>query len=326
VNAANTEKVIAISIGDPNGIGPEIALKAAAKADPAGPVRPVLVGDASVLQFYHRLVQPGRELAPMDCAQADDIAFCHVDGLPADDFAPGEIRAGAGAATIAYVTRCVELARAGKANAIVGCPQSETAIAAAGIEFSGYPPLIADLTGTPRDKVFMMLAGADLRIGHVTLHEPLHRALARLTPEFVADAIRAVHLAMQHLGCARPKIGVFGINPHAGENGLFGDEDERITKPAAAMARAEGILADDPVGADVLLANRKHDAYVAMYHDQGHVPVKLISPRQASALAIGTPVVFSSVGHGCAYDIAGKGVAEPLSVEKTLALLASVRK
>ncbi len=141
--------------------------------------------------------------------------------------------------------------------------------------------------------------------------------------DFVADAIRAVNLSMKQLGYAQPKIGVFGINPHAGEDGLFGDEDESITKPAAAMARAEGILADGPIGADVLLANRKHDAYVAMYHDQGHVPVKLISPRQASALAIGTPVVFSSVGHGCAYDIAGQGIAEPLSVTKTLELLAT---
>ena len=314
---------IAISIGDPNGIGPEIALKAAAQHGPDSNIRPILVGDAFVLAHYRKLLKVERPLAAFESAGEADIAVCDAPALAAADFDPGEIRAGAGKATIAYVTRCVELVRAGQVDAIVGCPQSETAIAAAGIEFSGYPPLIADLTGTPRDKTFMMLCGADLRIGHVTLHEPLHAAIERLTPEFVADAIRAVDLAMKQLGHAQPKIGVFGINPHAGEDGLFGDEDERITKPATAKVRAEGILADGPIGADVLLANRKHDAYVAMYHDQGHVPVKLISPRQASALAIGTPVVFSSVGHGCAYDIAGKGVAEPLSVTKTLELLAT---
>ena len=318
-----TQTRIAISIGDPNGIGPEIALKAAALCAADGPIRPVLVGDAKVLHFYGKLLAINRKLAPLDSAAPNEIAFVDVQVLADADFEPGAIKAGAGKATIAYVTRCVAMVRAGLVDAIVGCPQSETAIAAAGIEFSGYPPLIADLTGTLRDKTFMMLCGAGLHIGHVTLHEPLHTAIGRLTPGFVADAIRAVDLAMKQLGYARPKIGVFGINPHAGEDGLFGDDDERITKPAAAMARAEGIDADGPIGADVLLANRKHDAYVAMYHDQGHVPVKLISPRQASALAIGTPVVFSSVGHGCAYDIAGKGIAEPLSVTRTLELLAT---
>lgn len=318
-----TQTRIAISIGDPNGIGPEIALKAAAEYGPDSNIRPIVVGDLKVLDHYRTLTGVTRTLVPFEKAEGDDIAVCNVEALSDDDFKPGDIRAGAGKATIAYVTRCVELVREGNADAIVGCPQSETAIAAAGIAFSGYPPLIADLTNTPRDKVFMMLCGADLRIGHVTLHEPLHNALGRLTIDFVADAIRAVHLSMKQLGYAQPKIGVFGINPHAGEDGLFGDADERITKPAAEKTRAEGILADGPIGADVLLANRKHDAYVAMYHDQGHVPVKLISPRQASALAIGTPVVFSSVGHGCAYDIAGKGIAEPLSVTKTLELLAT---
>lgn len=314
---------IAISIGDPNGIGPEIALKAAAQCAPDGVIRPIVVGDLKVLEFYKKLLGIDQQLAPFESAKASDIAICNVEALEDKDFDPGSIKAGAGKATIAYVTRCVELVRQGHADAIVGCPQSETAIAAAGIEFSGYPPLIADLTHTPRDKVFMMLCGADLRIGHVTLHEPLNKAIGRLTPDFVADAIRAVNLSMKQLGFAQPRIGVFGINPHAGEDGLFGDDDERITKPAADKVRAEGIAADGPIGADVLLANRKHDAYVAMYHDQGHVPVKLISPRQASALAIGSPVVFSSVGHGCAYDIAGKGIAEPLSVTKTLELLAT---
>ena len=317
---------IAISIGDPNGIGPEIALKAAARHGMDSPIRPIIVGDRKVLDYYATLLKIERQLVPFESASGTDIAVCNVDALSDENFEPGSIKAGAGKATIAYVTRSVELVREQAADAIVGCPQSETAIAAAGIEFSGYPSLIADLTGTPRNKTFMMLCGADLRIGHVTLHEPLSQAIHRLTPEFVADAIRAVHLSMKQLGYAQPKIGVFGINPHAGEDGLFGDDDERITKPAAAMARSEDIAVDGPVGADVLLANRKHDAYVAMYHDQGHVPVKLISPRQASALAIGTPAVFSSVGHGCAYDIAGKGIAEELSVTKTLEFLASAAR
>jgi 4-hydroxythreonine-4-phosphate dehydrogenase len=317
---------IAISIGDANGIGPEIAIKAAAGFDASSPAQALLVGDRFVLEHYRAAL--GIEKLLVDFAVADpetEIAVCDVPALPREEFSPGRVCAAAGRATIAYVTRCVDLVRSGDCAAIVGCPQNETAVHQAGIEFSGYPPLIADLTHTSRDKVFMMLSGAGLRIAHVTLHEPLHQAITRLTPDLVADGIRALDDTLKRLGISKPSIGVFGINPHAGENGLFGDDDQRITEPAVAMVKAEGIGADGPIGADVLLANRKHDAYVAMYHDQGHVPVKLISPRVASAVTIGAPVVFSSVGHGSAHDIAGKGIAHPQSVIDAFNLLASVR-
>ena len=324
--SATKKPRIAISIGDANGIGPEIAIKAAAGFDSASPAQAVLVGDRYVIEHYRASLGIQKRLADFEQADADrEMAICDVPSLPREDFSPGRICAAAGRATIAYVSSCVDLVRSGHCAAIVGCPQNETAVHQAGIEFSGYPPLIADLTQTPRDKVFMMLSGAGLRIAHVTLHEPLHQAIARLTPDLVADGIRALDDTLKRLGISQPKIGVFGINPHAGENGLFGDDDQRVTEPAVAMVKAEGIGADGPIGADVLLANRKHDAYVAMYHDQGHVPVKLISPRVASAVTIGAPVVFSSVGHGSAHDIAGKGIADPQSVIDAFALLASVR-
>ena len=130
--------------------------------------------------------------------------------------------------------------------------------------------------------------------------------------------------AVKRLGVANPKLGVFGINPHAGEGGLFGNEDNRITAPAVAKLRDLGVLVDGPVGGDVMLSQRKHDVYLAMFHDQGHIPMKLLSPLRSSALSIGTPVLFSSVGHGCAHDIAGKGVADPISVIETFALLGGV--
>ena len=304
---------IAISIGDPNGIGPEIALKAAAEMR-GGAITPVLVGDGYVIEHYRRLLGINTPIEMVD-----------VPALPREHFAPGKLGPHAGRATVAYVTRAVELAQAAKVAAIVGCPQSETAINAAGIEFSGYPPLIADLTGTPRDRVFMMLAAGGLRIGHCTLHEPVSTALARLTPDLVVTAAKAMDATLKRLGIARPRIAVCGINPHAGEDGLFGDDDERVTKPAVARLKAEGLDVSGPAGADLFISERRHDAYLVMFHDQGHIPVKLLSPRRASALAIGTPVLFSSVGHGCAYDIAGKGVAEHVSVTETMALLASVR-
>lgn len=297
---------IALAIGDPNGIGPEIAVKAALKLR-GDAIRPVLVGDAFVIREYAR-----------------DAGLDIVDtkSLERAAFAPGSCDPRAGRATVEYVREAVKLCQAGKVDAIVGCPQSETAINSAGIPFSGYSPLVADLTGTPRDKVFLMLVAAGLRIAHVTLHESVRDALARLTPDLVVNACVAAADAAERLGVVHPRIGVFGINPHAGEGGLFGAEDARITEPAVLELRRRGLEVDGPVGADLILAQRRHDAYVAMFHDQGHIPVKLLSPLHASALAAGAPLLFSSVGHGCAYDIAGKGMADATAVEETMKLLA----
>ena len=304
---------IAIAIGDPNGIGPEIAVKASVRP-PAG-VEAVLVGDAFVIEHYRRKHANGTR-----------PGVAAVEVLPRDAFVPGTMDPRAGAATVAYVREAVRMAQAGEVDAVIACPQSETAITRAGIPFSGYTGLVADLTGTPRERAFLMLVAAGLRIAHVTLHESVRDALARMTPELVAAAGAAAVEAVRRLGIAAPRLGVFGINPHAGEDGLFGDEDERITRPAVAHLREQGIAADGPTGADLLLGQRRHDVYLAMFHDQGHIPVKLLSPLRSSALTIGTPVLFSSVGHGCAYDIAGKGMAEPASVSETLTLLGNARR
>ena len=192
----------------------------------------------------------------------------------------------------------------------------------AGIVFNGYTGLVADLTGTPREKSFMMLVAAGLRITHVTLHESVSAALGRMSVGLVVEAGLATDALLRRLGIGAPRLGLFGINPHAGEDGLFGDDDERITKPAVAELRRLGVQVDGPVGADLMLAQRRHDAYLAMFHDQGHIPVKLLSPLRASALAIGVPILFSSVAHGCAHDIAGQGLADPAAIMETLELLA----
>jgi 4-hydroxy-L-threonine phosphate dehydrogenase PdxA len=297
-------KRIAIAIGDPNGIGPEIAVKAARKFAGGG-IEPVLVGDEFVVRRYG----------------GEGLAIAPVNALDPAGFAPGKVDPRAGAATVAYVREAVRLVNAGEVAAIVACPQSETAINGAGIPFSGYAGLLAQLTDTPEDRVFLMLVAAGLRIAHVTLHESVRSALGRISTDRVVAAGLATVKAVQRLGVPNPKLGVFGINPHAGEGGLFGDDDDRITVPAVARLRELGVLADGPVGADVILSQRKHDVYLAMFHDQGHIPMKLLSPLRSSALSIGTPVLFSSVGHGCAHDIAGKGLADPVSVIETFALL-----
>ncbi len=295
---------IAIAIGDPNGIGPEIAVKAAMKFAGSG-IEPVLVGDEFVIREYGGA---GLCIAP-------------IAALEPAGFLPGRIDPRAGRATVAYVREAVRLVNAGEVSAIVACPQSETAINSAGIPFSGYAGLLAQITETPEDQVFLMLVAAGLRIAHVTLHESVRSALGRITIERVVAAGLASVKAVERLGVANPKLGVVGINPHAGENGLFGDDDDRITQPAVARLKALGVDAHGPIGADLMLSQRKHDVYLVMFHDQGHIPIKLLSPLRSSALSIGTPVLFSSVGHGCAHDIAGKGVADPISVIETLALL-----
>jgi 4-hydroxy-L-threonine phosphate dehydrogenase PdxA len=313
---------IALALGDPNGIGPEIAVKAAARFC-GSDLQPVLVGDLHVIRDVAARYAPELPLEAFEQSGAagSGLAYVDVGALAPQDFTPGKVSPAAGRATVAYVAEAVRLALAGKVKAIVGCPHSETAINGAGIPFSGYPGLIAQLTATPEHKVFLMLVAAGLRIAHVTLHESVSSALGRITTDLIAEAGLAAVEAVKRLGVNHPRLGVFGINPHAGEDGLFGDEDERITKPAVERLRALGIAVDGPVGADLLLGQRKHDVYLAMFHDQGHIPIKLLSPLRASALSIGAGVLFSSVGHGSAFDIAGKGMADPVSVIETLSLL-----
>jgi 4-hydroxy-L-threonine phosphate dehydrogenase PdxA len=321
-----SRKTIALTIGDPNGIGPEIAVKAAAALVGNEDIRVVLVGDEYVVRHYGERCAAAASFRPFESGSParDAILLRHVDALPAANFRPGQIDPAAGRATVAYVETAIGLIREGVVDAIVGCPHNETAVNAAGIPFSGYPGLIARLTGTPEEKVFMMLVGGGLRILHATLHERIHHALARLTPDLIEEAGLACAATLERLGVAEPRIGVFGINPHAGENGLFGDDDDRITAPAVARLRKAGVRAEGPVGADIILGRKDIDGFVAIYHDQGHIPVKLLAGRNASALSVGAGVLFSSVGHGSAFDIAGQNKADPAAVLRTLRLIGNV--
>jgi 4-hydroxy-L-threonine phosphate dehydrogenase PdxA len=319
-------KTIALTIGDPNGIGPEIAVKAAAALLGNADIRVVLVGDEHVIRHYgERCANSVRFLNFAPGSSSNSAILVHpVEALPSAHFRPGQVDAYAGRATVAYVEAAIGLVRKSTADAIVGCPHNETAVNAAGIPFSGYPGLIARLTSTPEDKVFMMLVGGGLRILHATLHERIHHALARLTPDLIEEAGHACAATLKQLGVPKPRIGVFGINPHAGENGLFGDDDDRITAPAVARLREAGVLAEGPVGADIILGRKDIDGFVAIYHDQGHIPVKLLAGRNASALSVGAGLLFSSVGHGSAFDIAGQNKADPAAVLRTLRLIGNV--
>ena len=315
---------IALAIGDPNGIGPEIAVKAALRfAQEREEPRIVLLGDEQVIRFYadqcgaaDRLTRFGANMA------SDGLSFFPVDALDAASFRPGAPSSAGGRATIAYVEAALGLVDAGRVTAIVACPHSEKSVNAAGIPFSGYPSLLARLKRLPEDEVFLMLVGGGLRIVHVTLHERLQDALARIDSRLIEAAVRAGAGALRQLGVESPKLGIFGINPHAGESGLFGDDDMRIIAPSVARLRSEGYVVEGPIGADVMIGRSDLDAFVAMYHDQGHVPVKLLAGRNAAAMSIGAGLIFSTVGHGCAFDIAGQNIADCEPVLRSLRLVA----
>lgn len=309
-----SSRQLALALGDPNGIGPEIALKALAKLDDID--RPTLFGPANVIE------QTAHQLGLRDLLSR--LRVISTPDLPASAYQPGQVRAEAGASTIAAATAALQACRAGEFDAVVACPHHETAIYQAGIDFSGYPSLVSRVCGVPEDDVFLMLVGGGLRIVHATLHESVANALARLSTNLVASAVRAGARACALLGDPAPHIGVFGINPHASEGGLFGSEDARIVKPAMDILLAEGYRVDGPHGADMLLARRSHDLYVAMLHDQGHIPIKLLAPNAASALSIGGDVLLSSVGHGSAMDIAGRGMASPEALIRTIKLLSGI--
>ncbi|WP_375002389.1 PdxA family protein [Aeromicrobium sp. CTD01-1L150] len=285
---------------------------------------PVVVGDLCALEapadacgLRLRPARPGALAEPGVCDVVD------VGVLRPDELRVGEVCADAGVATVEYAKTAVRLATTDGYCGVVAGPHSKTAIHRAGIDFAGYPSLIADLTGVPDDYVFLMLVGGGLRIAHATLHLPMSEAMERLSVDLVAEAATALHRTLISIGITDPSIGMFGINCHASEGGLFGDADLRISGPAAEQLRAAGIDITDPTGADVLLGDPQCDGYLAMYHDQGHIPVKLLAGRRAAAVTIGAGAPFSSVGHGPAFDIAGRGAADPSAVLVALGLFAN---
>lgn len=305
---------LGVAIGDPNGVGPEIAVRAAVALHVATGARPLLLAeDWLIEQVAHQL--------GLDQAQrrAFDVYTCGA--LTPSAWQPGQISAAAGAATVAYVREAIALQRAGQIAGIGAAPHCEAAVNASGTPFSGYSGLVADLLGVPREQAYLLLEAQGLRIVHATLHESVRNAVDRLRTEHVQAAALAARQTLQLWGVAEPRLCVVGINPHAGENGLFGDEDERVTKPAVAAMRAQGWQVEGPLPADVALSERRHDAYVAMLHDQGHIAVKMLSPKGATAWVAGVPLRFASVGHGAAFDIAGQGRADATALTETLGLL-----
>jgi 4-phospho-D-threonate 3-dehydrogenase / 4-phospho-D-erythronate 3-dehydrogenase len=316
---------LAITMGDPAGVGPEIIVKACRRLQPrlaADQLRLLVIGHRSALDAARALLH-------------DDLAFPEDAEGPLGFLAAGEeaepVQCGAvapEAGRFAYlaVARAVELALAGRIDAIVTAPLNKEALNLAGYHFAGHTDMLAALTNT-RSSV-MLLAHGDMRVGHVTTHVALADVPRLLTPERLRRTIDLTHAAVCDLGIAQPRLAVAALNPHAGEGGLFGLQDIEITAPVVEQCRAAGMDVTGPVPGDtvfVKLRARQFDAVVAMYHDQGHIPVKLlgfdVDPATGAwralsgvNITLGLPVIRTSVDHGTAFDIAGKGIASEESL------------
>ena len=322
---------IAIATGDPAGIGPEIALKAALDPRVRKSCRPILVGDRGALQAHAEACGLKPVLRCVSSAAQATWSEGAVTLLERRQFKPGELHIGAiaaphGEAALDSAKTAIDAALAGEVDAVVAAPQTESSIKLAGIEFDGYPTFVARCTGvSPEDAFLMVCFEADrteMRIAHVTLHASLRRAIGLITRDRVRNAIRSADSALRRTGIAAPRIAVSGLNPHAGEGGLFGDEEQAIIGPAIADARNSGVAAEGPFGADTMFLKKGYDAFIVMLHDQGHIMAKTHAFAGAAALTIGTPVLFSSVAHGSALDIAGKNRADPGAVIAAIRRLA----
>ncbi|MFQ8432193.1 4-hydroxythreonine-4-phosphate dehydrogenase PdxA, partial [Amaricoccus sp. W119] len=321
---ASNNSPIVITMGDPSGVGPEVTVKALATLDPAERRDFAVVGDRAVLG--RALAASGLDIPLVAPGEGDGIAVIDVpiDGLP-DRF--GVLSPRCGEAVFQYIREAVEWAQAGKAAGIVTAPINKEALNSAGHHYDGHTGLLAHLTGQKAS--WMLLASERLNVIHVSTHVSLRDAIERAKPERVLETIRTGHRHFRRMGIESPRIAVAGINPHCGENGLFGTEDEEHLAPAVAAARAEGINVVGPISADTVYHrayNGAFDLVVAQYHDQGHIPIKLVAFDTAVNVSLGLPIDRSSVDHGTAFDIAGTGKANHVNMLSALSYAGKLAK
>ena len=317
-------------MGDPVGVGPEIIAKVIDSAELFPLCRPVVIGDAGVMKKLieeMRLSVTVNSLASI--AEADpgrgklDVLDLRNVELTAHKW--GSPGLSSGKAVVEYIKKAVELTMNREADAIVTAPISKEMMNAAGHHYAGHTELLADLTGTK--EYGMMFVGGGLRVILATIHIALKDVPRAITQASVLQTLRLAHKAMQDFGIDKPRIGVAALNPHAGEGRLFGSEEWEVILPAVVKARGEGIHASDPIPADTLFykaRNNYFDIVVAMYHDQGLAPLKMIAFGNAVNVTLGLPIIRTSVDHGTAYDIAGKGCADPASLLEAVKLAGSM--
>ncbi len=305
MSSVNNDRPYGITLGDSSGIGPEILLKAYAANELPRPFR--VFGDRAVLGFYNEKLALGVRVSDLDI---QDPGL-----LKTSDIRPGQLSKVSGAAARQYVVDATKAALAGEVSAIVTLPINKEATQMTDPNFTGHTELIGELCGS--NDVTIMLVSSQLIVTHVSTHVSLKTAIARAKKDRVLKIIELTSEAVSRLR-TDPRIAVAGLNPHAGENGLFGDEEIQEIRPAVEAAQRQGIPVEGPLAPDTLfylaVQKKKYDAIVCMYHDQGHIPLKLLDFEGGVNVALGLPIVRTSVDHGTAFDIAGTGVASTSSL------------
>lgn len=332
--ADDKRPVLAITIGDAAGIGPEIVVKALARPKVRQLCRPLVVGDIAVMREHLRFWPSGQKPAfvGIDGVSAieawnwasEDLPVLQP-GAPLAGLELGKLSALAGRGAVEYVLAAVELAKAGKVAGIVTAPLNKEAIHLAGYTYPGHTELLAEQFGVKHYSLVLSARGQF--VFHVTTHVSLRQALDLITGDRILGQVRLAHLLAKALGRGEETIAVAGINPHAGEGGLFGREEIEIIAPALAVARAEGIAVVGPLAADVVFpqaARGRYSFVIAMYHDQGHATFKSLYFDEGVNVTVGLPVIRTSVDHGTAFDIAGQGVASDESLVEAIRLAAQL--
>jgi len=311
--------IIAITTGDVNGIGPEILIKALATLQ-LDPTNLLIIGDFECLQWWNRRLGSPLSLVqisnPKESTESSIRVWSSVS-LTGYMPEPGLISAKAGAIALQAIRDAVSLCMDGIASAVVTAPIHKESIHLAGSIHPGHTEFLADLAGIPTDQVMMVLSGERLSVGLVTIHEPISKIIPLITSERITWHLEKLHHALVHqFGITNPVIDVMGLNPHAGDGGVIGHEEQTIIEPALAHARSKGTQAQGPFPADAYFGMRKwekSDAVLAMFHDQGLIPFKMLEFETGVNMTLGLPFVRTSPDHGTAFDIADKSIANPSS-------------
>lgn len=322
---------IGITMGCPAGIGPEIILRYFAEKQYPSWLHPVVIGDRGVLEQcgdHLRIPAPCVTWQPGTPMPAAGIAVVQASQLRPAEVIWGSPNAATGRAMAEYIVSGVRLVQSGHLQGLATCPISKAMLNRAGYDFPGHTEMLASLTRT--DNFAMMMAGEKLKVTLVTIHRPLHEVPAALSVDTIFNLIAITHRAMQiDFALAEPRIAVAGLNPHAGENGLFGNEEELVIAPAVARAQARSMNVQGPYPPDTIFvkaASGLFDAVVCMYHDQGLIPFKLLHFEDGVNVTLGLPIVRTSVDHGTAYDIAGMGHASHRSLTEAVALAGTISR
>ncbi len=323
-NIVAERPIIAITMGDPSGIGPEVIAKALSMPEVASRCIPLVIGNAEMLRKAVALTNAGLTVeaveSPREAAVAQgSVAVLDTGNLDAGDVQPGEISAVTGKAAMEWAVRAGELCMDGSVAGMATAPLHKEAASLGGFKDIGHMEVLQRLSGAP--KVLTMLTSKGLRVVHLTTHRSLKRACEYVTKDNILEALVLTNKAFQQWGIKEPRLGVAALNPHASDGGLIGDEEATEIAPAVEEAKRLGIKATGPVPADTVFLQGirgDYDAVLAMYHDQGHIPVKVYGFEESITVNLGLPFIRTSVDHGTAFDIAWQGIADPTSMVEAI--------